>query len=74
MSSFMRVPDFEVFAAGHWWPLVPGVAGSFRDRIGSLLLFEHYNTLVVVLGALLLGLASGMVGCFTLLRRRALVG
>ncbi|MFN5586779.1 MAG: metal ABC transporter permease, partial [Planctomyces sp.] len=74
MSSFMRVPDFEVFAAGHWWPLVPGVAGSFRDRIGSLLLFEHYNTRVVVLGALLLGLASGMVGCFTLLRRRALVG
>lgn len=74
MSSFMRVPDFEVFAAGHWWPLVPGVAGSFRDRIGSLLLFEHYNTRVVVFGALLLGLASGMVGCFTLLRRRALVG
>ena len=34
----------------------------------------HYNTLVVLLGAALLGANAGMVGCFTLLRRRALVG
>ncbi len=33
-----------------------------------------YNTRVVMLGALLLGVASGVIGCFTLLRKRALVG
>ncbi len=34
----------------------------------------YYNTVVVVTGTLLLGLAAGTVGCFTLLRRRALMG
>ncbi|MFN9721094.1 MAG: iron chelate uptake ABC transporter family permease subunit [Planctomycetota bacterium] len=34
----------------------------------------HYNTIIVVTGTLLLGLAAGTVGCFTLLRRRALMG
>ena len=33
-----------------------------------------YNTRVVMLGALILGMASGVIGCFTLLRKRALVG
>ena len=32
-----------------------------------------YNTLVVLLGCGLLGLAAGTVGCFALLRGRALV-
>ncbi|OYQ32362.1 manganese transporter [Niveispirillum lacus] len=32
-----------------------------------------HNTLVVLLGATALGLAAGMVGCFMVLRRRALV-
>jgi manganese/zinc/iron transport system permease protein len=35
---------------------------------------HDYNTRVVVFGTLCLGLASGFVGCFTVLRRRALVG
>ncbi|MCL4152525.1 UNVERIFIED_CONTAM: hypothetical protein GTU68_003309, partial [Idotea baltica] len=33
-----------------------------------------YNTAVVVLGALLLGVAAGTIGCFAVLRRRALIG
>ena len=74
MSGFWQVADFLVSVVADFRPLAPGVAGSFRDRLSSLLLFEHYNTRVVVLGAMLLGLASGLVGCFTLLRRRALVG
>jgi manganese/zinc/iron transport system permease protein len=44
--------------------------------IGSIVasvLFE-YNTRVVVTGTALLGLASGMIGVFLLLRKRALVG
>lgn len=32
-----------------------------------------YNTTLVVLGALLLGIAAGLIGCFTLLRKRALM-
>lgn len=51
-----------------------GVSDGVWVRLSSLLLFQHYNTRVVVLGAMLLGVAAGMVGCFTLLRRRALVG
>jgi manganese/zinc/iron transport system permease protein len=39
-----------------------------------LLFLQDYNTQVVVLGTMLLGLAAGTVGCFTLLRRRALMG
>ncbi len=39
-----------------------------------VLLLRDYNTRVVMLGTLLLGLAAGMVGSFTLLRRRALMG
>lgn len=33
-----------------------------------------YNTLIVLIGTSLLGAVSGLVGCFTVLRRRALVG
>ncbi|MCO6457519.1 MAG: metal ABC transporter permease [Pirellulaceae bacterium] len=39
-----------------------------------LLLLEDYNTRVVLLGATLLGGAAGIVGSFTLLRKRALMG
>jgi len=37
-------------------------------------MLEDYNTRVVVLGTTLLGCAAGMVGSFTLLRKRALMG
>lgn len=39
-----------------------------------VLMLKDYNTRVVMLGTMLLGLATGMVGSFTLLRRRALMG
>lgn len=39
-----------------------------------VLLLEDYNTRVVVFGAAVLGCAAGMVGCFALLRKRALMG
>src|SRR5262245_6269447 len=39
-----------------------------------LITLQDANTRVVLLGAALLGLASGVVGSFAVLRRRALVG
>lgn len=44
---------------------------SHWKRVFSL---QDYNTRIVMLGTGLLGLAAGMVGSFTLLRRRALMG
>ncbi|QDU39257.1 Manganese transport system membrane protein MntB [Maioricimonas rarisocia] len=38
------------------------------------LFLEDYNTRIVVLGTTMLGLAAGIVGSFTLLRKRALMG
>jgi manganese/zinc/iron transport system permease protein len=39
-----------------------------------VLSLSDYNTRVVVLGTVALGIAAGLIGCFTLLRKRALVG
>ena len=39
-----------------------------------VLSLRDYNTRVVVIGTTLLGLAAGTIGCFTLLRKRALMG
>jgi manganese/zinc/iron transport system permease protein len=38
------------------------------------LLLQDYNTRIVLLGTLLLGICSGVVGAFMLLRKKALVG
>lgn len=46
----------------------------FWGDVARVFLLQDYNTRVVVLGAAALGLAAGVVGCFTLLRRRALMG
>ncbi len=40
----------------------------------KVLFLRQYNTRVVMLGTMLLGMAGGIVGSFTLLRRRALMG
>lgn len=50
-----------------------GAAPLFED-VARVFLLQDYNTRVVVLGAAALGLASGVIGCFTLLRKRALMG
>ncbi len=44
------------------------------DQWQRVLLLEDYNTRVVVFGVAVLGCAAGIVGCFTLLRKRALMG
>jgi manganese/zinc/iron transport system permease protein len=45
-----------------------------NDVLRRTLLLRDYNTRVVVAGTTLLGLAAGVVGSFTLLRKRALMG
>lgn len=58
-----------------WW-----FVGNLTDGTPSengilrLLLLQDFNTRVVLLGTTLLGLASGIIGSFTLLRKRALMG
>ena len=44
------------------------------EQFFKLLSLQDYNVRVVVLGTTLLGCAAGMVGSFTLLRKRALMG
>ena len=44
------------------------------EQCQRVLLLKDYNTRVVVIGTTLLGIAAGIVGSFTLLRKRALMG
>lgn len=44
------------------------------EQVWRVVSLQDYNTRVVIAGTALLGLAAGLVGCFTLLRRRALIG
>ena len=44
------------------------------DQWQRVLLLQDYNTRIVVFGVAVLGCAAGIVGCFTLLRKRALMG
>ena len=62
---------------------IVGTSRSITDRAITwptweqwqrVLLLEDYNTRVVVFGTAVLGCAAGIVGCFTLLRKRALMG
>lgn len=64
-------------------PLPIAQQSSITDRSVSIpqlsellrvLLLKDYNTRVVIIGATLLGGAGGLVGSFTLLRKRALMG
>lgn len=49
-------------------------APAFWDALGEVLLLRGgHNTSVVLVGTLLLGLASGVIGSFLLLRKRSLV-
>jgi manganese/zinc/iron transport system permease protein len=45
-----------------------------REQLVRAVTLSDYNTRVVVLGTTLLGVAGGVVGSFTLLRKRALMG
>jgi manganese/zinc/iron transport system permease protein len=44
------------------------------EQFRAVLLLEDYNTRVVVASVAVLGVAAGLVGSFTLLRKRALLG
>lgn len=50
------------------------VAWPSADEVARVVLLRDHNTRVVVLGTTLLGMAAGLVGSFTLLRKRALMG
>ncbi len=63
-------------------PSVSRVSKSIADRtiawptweqLRGVLFLEEYNTRVVVLAVAMLGIAAGLVGSFTLLRKRALI-
>jgi manganese/zinc/iron transport system permease protein len=55
-------------------PWTTGNAAEFWTAVWRLATLSDYNSRVVILGTSLLGCAAGVVGSFTLLRRRALVG
>lgn len=44
------------------------------EHLWRVLSLQDHNTRVVIFGTAILGFAAGLVGCLTLLRRRALVG
>jgi len=49
-------------------------APRWYDDLLRVVLLRDYNTRVVLLGTMLLGVCGGMVGTFMLMRRRSLVG
>jgi len=55
-----------------------GLASSqgdpFWQEVWRVILLKDYNTRIVVFGVTVLGGAAGLVGCYTLLRKRALMG
>ena len=62
----LGLPSVQAEVAGRPWP-------SFED-VASVVLLKNYNTRLVVLSTALLGVASGLVGSFLLLRKRSLMG
>lgn len=48
--------------------------GSLNSDLLRLLTLQDANTRYVLLGATVLGIAAGVIGCFAVLRRRALAG
>lgn len=65
-------------------PPLPPIAASGLHDVGidwpslelvwTVLTLQDYNTRMVVLSTFVLGMASGLVGCFLLLRKRSLMG
>lgn len=51
-----------------------GVVWPSLGEVGEVLILKNYNTRLVVLSTCLLGIASGLVGSFLLLRKRSLMG
>jgi len=61
---------------------VAAISGLTPDRfewpglmdVWNVFSLQDYNTRLVVISTLILGLASGLIGCFLLLRKRSLMG
>ena len=68
------VTQIVTTATGLLSHLGPLVAATGWETWRRVLLLEDYNTRVVVLGTTMLGMAAGIIGSFTLLRKRALMG
>ncbi len=72
-SDFARShPGFCLLAAG--MACIIGLAIWQLTTLAGLPGLMAYNTLVVLAGTSLLGAGAGLVGCFAVLRRRALLG
>lgn len=70
-------PVVQVSQAGDVPDAVPQAAvhtSTFWQRFVRAITLRDYHTRVVLLGTLVLGMTSGMVGTFMLLRKRALIG
>ena len=52
----------------------PEMTWPTLEEVREVLTLENHNTRIVVLSTALLGIASGLVGTFLLLRRRSLMG
>lgn len=50
------------------------MTGDYWQQLWEVLTLTHYNTRLVVLSTLVLGVASGIVGSFLLMRKQSLMG
>ena len=72
--------DGAAYLPGHWVDHLPGYglgqayAWPTPSQWWRVLSMRDYNTRMVVAGVAMLGAGTGLVGSFTLLRRRALMG
>ncbi|MFT5128412.1 MAG: manganese/zinc/iron transport system permease protein [Rhodothermales bacterium] len=57
-----------------WESLFSGLDWPSWSELLHVLALRDYNTRVVVLGVMMLGLAAGIIGTFMLLRKRSLMG
>jgi len=75
-SHVWRVTAVALFVAFGAWPQITQADDepTVRERVARVVLLRDYNTRVVLAGSVILGATAGVVGVFTLLRRRALIG
>jgi manganese/zinc/iron transport system permease protein len=73
-AAAIAAPDAADPPAGHRSITDRSIDWPTWRQWRRVLLVEDYNTRVVLVGTTLLGLAAGVVGNFTLLRKRALMG
>jgi len=66
--------DMPVLASGLPMPASTDLEAPAWDSMLRVVTLRDYNTRVVVLGTMLLGLAAGVVGTFMLLHKQALLG